>query len=380
MIDNIVKRYNKRFGPKVSLSTRFFYSSSYICLVGFLTNIALSLALKLPFAGTYIYILACFFIVFINLFVDNARTEKDRQDIILAFCVGVNIVFLPMLYLTSGGIHSAIPLYFIIGIVISILLLNGSRLVVVLTIEIIMYCTIFILSYIEPKTVTHFITIGDERFYIVALGCVLTGFAIGSVLRIMASRFEAERKKASNLVTKLEDLTTHDMLTGAYNRRFLISYIEDCIERVESGCLDSFSIIIYDLDHFKNVNDTYGHLTGDEVLKSFSNVLRSIMRSSDIVARYGGEEFIVVMPTANDVAAFRRAEQIRSKVETTTLSDDIKGRVTVSGGVATYDSSLTVEKLIEIADKNLYLAKEQGRNRIVWRNGEEPPVCYSIYS
>lgn len=374
MIGGCINKYNKRFGPNVALSTRFFYSSSYICFIGFLANIILSLALKLPFAGTYIYILACFFVVFINLLVDNARTEKDQQDIILAFCVGINLFFLPTLYLTAGGIHSAVPLYFIIGIVISILLLNGKRLAVVLTIEIIVYCAIFILSYLKPQTVTHFIVIGDERFYIVALGCVLTGFAIGSILRVMTIRFEAERKKASCLVTKLEDLTTHDMLTGAYNRRFLISYIEDCIKRIDSKELSSFSIIIYDLDRFKSINDTYGHLTGDEVLKSFSNVLRSNMRSSDIVARYGGEEFIIVMPTANDVAAFRRAEQIRSKVEATSLSDDIKGRVTVSGGIAEYDGFVTVEQLIETADKNLYLAKEQGRNKIVWRNGEESPV------
>jgi len=379
LVRHIVRKYNKRYGFKSPLDTRFFYVSSIICFIGFVANIILSLFYTIPIFARHIYLAGCIFIAIIDIFADKAKTVKGRNIAVFLFCIGINVFFFPALYITSGGIHSAVAMYFIVGVILSILLLNGKKLVAILTIESIVYTATFAVSHFKPEVVTQFTVIKNERFPQVALGCVLTGLAIGSVLRIMTKGFDDERTKADELIDKLEDLTTRDALTGSYNRRFLMSYVDDCIERIKSGELNTFSIIMYDLDHFKHVNDTYGHIAGDEVLKSFADILRSSMRSADIVARYGGEEFIIVMPTAEEITAFRRAEQIRAKLESSALYEDIKEIITVSGGIASYDPSLSIEAMIEKADKNLYLAKDTGRNKIVWRNGEKPPVCYSVF-
>ena len=134
------------------------------------------------------------------------------------------------------------------------------------------------------------------------------------------------------------------------------------------------------IDHFKKINDTYGHLTGDDCIKSLTYIFKRSVRNIDIVCRYGGEEFICVLPTAEDTPAFRRAEQIRASVENTQLSTEIDKKVTISGGVAMYRPGMTPEELIKEADSNLYLAKENGRNQIVWHNGGIPPLCYATYS
>ncbi|NCC86922.1 MAG: diguanylate cyclase [Clostridia bacterium] len=379
MIKNIVRKYNNRYGTNSPLGTRFFYVSSFICFIGFLANIILSFYFPFPIISRYIYIAGCLFVVIINICTDHTKTENGKELMILLFCIGINIFLLPAIYITSGGIHSAVAMYFIVGVIISILLLHGKKLVIVLLVENIVYAITFAISFFKPEIVNHFMIIEDERFASVALGCVLTGLAIGNVLRIMTNGFEDERTKSDEIIGKLEDLTTRDALTGAYNRRFLMSYIDDCIERINADELGTFSIIMYDIDHFKHVNDTYGHIAGDEVLKSFTNILCSSMRSADIVARYGGEEFIIIMPTADELTAFRRAEQIRAKIEGAALYDEIKEIITVSGGISSYAPLLSVEAIIEKADKNLYIAKDTGRNKIVWKNGKNPPLCYSIY-
>ncbi len=250
---------------------------------------------------------------------------------------------------------------------------------IILPIETVVYLLTFGISYFYPKFDSFFMVVQNERFVATALGSIITGLALGATLRCMVVAFEYERNQVQSLVGKLEDLTTHDALTGAYNRRYLMSYLDDCIEKVNDGDLNTFSIIMFDLDHFKRVNDTYGHVVGDEVLKSFANVLKSSMRHNDVVARYGGEEFIIVLPTSDELCTYRRAEQIRAKLESTVLSDKLKERVTVSGGVCGYDLVLNSDSIIEKADNNLYIAKDRGRNQIVWKSGGNPPLCYSVF-
>ncbi|MDO5448251.1 MAG: GGDEF domain-containing protein, partial [Clostridia bacterium] len=127
-----------------------------------------------------------------------------------------------------------------------------------------------------------------------------------------------------------------------------------------------------DIDKFKRVNDDFGHLVGDEVIKGFAGVLLQSCRNYDVVARYGGEEFILVMPGASEETAYARAEQIRAKVEASSFSEAIDRPVTVSGGVASYVTTYkTVEEFIAAADEHLYTAKETGRNKIIWKGSSE---------
>ncbi len=163
------------------------------------------------------------------------------------------------------------------------------------------------------------------------------------------------------------ELATTDSLTGVYNRRTLKELAEPQLSRSRRAQLP-VSLLMLDLDHFKRINDTYGHLAGDDVLKAFSGLVRNLLRKEDLLARYGGEEFVVLLPGAAPAAAAILAERIREEVAARPF--DANGhlvRVTVSQGVASEagDTLPSLEAMLGRADEALYAAKNQGRNRVV---------------
>lgn len=164
-------------------------------------------------------------------------------------------------------------------------------------------------------------------------------------------------------------LAITDGLTKIYNHRFFQELFEKEYKRSDRYNT-VFSLIMLDIDHFKKINDTYGHLCGDEILKSLANLIKGCLRSMDIVARYGGEEFAVLLPETNGAEAYQTAERIRRSVEDTTFIGTEGGlHVTVSQGVAAYPSIDIHDRqdLIAKADSALYEAKENGRNRAIFR-------------
>ena len=177
----------------------------------------------------------------------------------------------------------------------------------------------------------------------------------------------AKREEYEGLLNKMSEEIVTDSLTGAHNRR----YIEESLPLEifnTSNAHQPLSVILCDIDLFKEVNDSYGHLAGDQVLKEFVNISKSCIRKEkDWIARYGGDEFLVVLVNANEAAAKRVAEKIREfceqtrvKLESTSIS------FTISLGIYTsFSSHITAEELIGLADKNLYIAKKTGRNQAV---------------
>lgn len=175
---------------------------------------------------------------------------------------------------------------------------------------------------------------------------------------------EEERKK---LIEKLEYLSSTDVLTGLLNRRALIGRLIVEAERAKRYGSE-FSLILCDIDRFKEINDEFGHITGDGVLQMVSEVLKKSLRSSDIVGRYGGDEFMVLLPQTSLQGAREFAERIRSSVEGT---DYAGGGVTVgvslSLGVTNFESAIedvSINGLIKRADMALYTSKKTGRNKV----------------
>ena len=171
-----------------------------------------------------------------------------------------------------------------------------------------------------------------------------------------------------SLLLRLYRQATHDPLTGLLNRGALELRLAD-IEREEahSGQPIPYALLMMDIDHFKRVNDTYGHSVGDKVLREFARLMALQVRSGDFVARYGGEEFVVVLLDISATDAVRIAERIRDAIEHATLFDHDGNRVpiTTSIGVACPESSQHSELTLRQADERLYYAKENGRNRVV---------------
>lgn len=153
---------------------------------------------------------------------------------------------------------------------------------------------------------------------------------------------------------------TTDQLTGAYNRIKFSEVIKHEISKTKRYRGD-LSLIIFDIDHFKKVNDNYGHLAGDYVLKTLSSVVKSLIRTSDFFARWGGEEFILLISETDIDGAYTLAEKIRTSIEEYKFNDI--NRVTVSLGVSQYSMGDSEDDLIKLADDALYKAKEGGRNR-----------------
>lgn len=158
-------------------------------------------------------------------------------------------------------------------------------------------------------------------------------------------------------------LTTVDGLTQVFNKRYFMETLEREVSRAQRY-QRALSLIMFDLDLFKNVNDTYGHLAGDYVLKHLAGVIQSRIRREDVLARYGGEEFTIILPEIDHDNALVFAEKIRRLVDRTPFQFESSPLpVTISVGVATITSDdMTPEQLIQHADDKLYEAKNSGRN------------------
>lgn len=163
----------------------------------------------------------------------------------------------------------------------------------------------------------------------------------------------------------LSESSNRDGLTGMYNRRYLEQRLSTEFDRSRRYG-GNLSFIIFDLDHFKKVNDTYGHLAGDEVLCAVSRRINELLRTVDVLGRYGGEEFCVILPSTPIDGAVILAERIRQVVaQTPIIFKDISIPVTISIGVSEFESETPkYEHLIHCADLALYYGKENGRNRV----------------
>lgn len=153
-----------------------------------------------------------------------------------------------------------------------------------------------------------------------------------------------------------------DALTGAYNRGCIFGILED-IHANTPLLYATFTVIMIDLDHFKTVNDRFGHQAGDEVLVETVQIMKANLRKTDFLGRYGGEEFLIVMPDSTLDEGYRLAERIRTKIKDTRFYHDSVD-LTISGGIAQWDDS-SISELIETADRLLYQAKKSGRNTIL---------------
>jgi diguanylate cyclase (GGDEF)-like protein len=187
-------------------------------------------------------------------------------------------------------------------------------------------------------------------------------------LEVLNRALEAKVTEAEQLQTRLRELVLRDTLTGLHNRRYLYEaapgYIELAYRQRSSLC-----VALIDIDHFKRVNDTYGHHVGDLVLQGLARLLTQRLRKSDIICRYGGEEFAVVMPEVSSAQATALIEKLMvdfARLDVSAGGVPLAGH-TYSAGVAEFPSEATsLEPLLRVADTHLYRAKETGRARVAW--------------
>ena len=224
----------------------------------------------------------------------------------------------------------------------------------------------------------------NARFFPVAVSASLIRDRIGNELatvmyvrdhtsvRAIEDALRDNNSRLNSLVQELGHVARHDQLTGLLNRGSAIQAAEAAL--VEAAGEAPFGVALFDLDHFKQVNDSYGHIVGDEVLSGVATVLDGAVREGDIVGRFGGEEFIAFLPAATLAATVKFAERAREAVSDAHISaaTELQIRLTISAGVASIPSCAdSLLDAIRVADDRLLGAKRSGRNRVVSELPEE---------
>ncbi|MBP1934595.1 GGDEF domain-containing protein [Ammoniphilus resinae] len=198
----------------------------------------------------------------------------------------------------------------------------------------------------------------SQAYWYALVGGTVVQWIVFSVITF----FHIEQQK---MVKLLHKQTLTDSLTGLYNRRYLDQYRKRLNKSQEAEIGGSF-VLILDVDRFKKINDMYGHLFGDEILRQVSQIMRQTIRSMDTVIRMGGEEFVILMQGISSEEAKRTAYSIQNKIgETRFIHKDQVVYITVSMGMTAYSTGEHLDHSLEKADHALYQAKISGRNRIV---------------
>lgn len=229
-------------------------------------------------------------------------------------------------------------------------------------------------AYNEKQTFVKFEYTPDEIYMVTAIPIELSDrTAVIELFKNTTSSMVFEGNEDGSLpsvhamIESVNLIASKDSLTEIYNRRYIYEKLP--VDLINAAITNhSLALIMADIDFFKNVNDTYGHLTGDYVLKTFADILsKGLKRDSDWVARYGGEEFLLCIPGASKEIAVEIAERLRKTLEESIMSfGEFRFKITASFGVChtlpTVD--MNIEEIIACADKKLYEAKRNGRNRV----------------
>ena len=276
--------------------------------------------------------------------------------------------YFPFLYFTNAGFSGTVPFYFFMMFLYNAFFFEGKKLLLHFSLLLSFYTAVIWFSLLHPEYVIPY---PDELSGIIDR---LVGFfSMTAVISIMTSMAYKEYKRERiHAVATAEELSRQnllletalitDQLTGIYTRQFFLEQFErECEASTVKGLV--FYVMMIDIDHFKHVNDTYGHLIGDEMLKLIGKTIQKSIREHDIAARYGGEEFIVLISHNSRDTGEDIAERIRKNVEEISYRDITP--VTVSIGVTTSRGFSERDEIISKADTLLYAAKQQGRNQVV---------------
>lgn len=294
--------------------------------------------------------------------------KEKLLDIVLVVLFFIGFIYFPFIFFTNGGLSGSGIFYFAMIVVYFTFYLRGKRLYIVVGSIMLYYIVIFLIGYYKPEFIIPY---RDEATHLIDVIVAFISVSIVFVI-IGSTTFASYKKERNNSLqlmkelelknANLERLSIHDQLTELYNRRFLFESLEVELDDYKVNGED-FYLMMLDLDHFKNVNDKYGHVFGDDVLRKVARSIRGCVRDHDIVARYGGEEFSILVTNAKEIKGYELAERIRKSVSELDFRYDVK--VTVSIGIAKNIFGDGPLDIVRRADGKLYQAKDNGRNQTV---------------
>lgn len=332
---------------------------------------SLSLLIHVFFAFFQLYLqnMELAFVALVNVLVFGGNFFLlKKKKYLLSMHVGIAAITMASLisnfYL---GWESYFSFYLIISMIIIInsITLSLRRKMI----EVMILMVLFIASFAHMKFVAPLYDM--DPILVEKIGLLNSATALFSVLFMQFHNFIENE----NLKKKLQEMSELDPLTGAYNRRFFNEYLDIEIKRLESlsrydpSNKTNFGIAMLDVDDFKKINDSYGHLVGDRVLVDVAHIIKSVIFERDIFCRYGGEEFSILFTHTSKEGAVIAIEKIREALLRHTFMTD-KGKldiqVTISVGFAYFHEEANIYKLLELADQRLYKAKADGKNEAIY--------------
>ena len=345
---------------ELSLEQTIFFLTAmaniFMSAVGTVTNIPLGLG-PMTVIGLLINIL-----LNICCIVYSYRTGKWFIPSILVVVLAAFVIF-PILWFSSGGAVGSTTPYIIMSGLIAVILYRGNLRNFFLILIPLLFSAFISLEMFYPEIIIPYQSRATHYIDLI-IGLVTSFSATGILAAIVLSRYRKANLQAEELAKKLGEISITDPLTGIYNRRMLTS----CLDEEMRKCYENNSpltICLIDIDHFKRVNDNYGHLCGDRVLIDLARILNSFMGENDILGRYGGEEFLVISKSQSLHTALNTVEQFHRAVREHSWGE--VPHLTISCGVSGYVKGISYSQFVGDADKYLYEAKESGRDRIAYK-------------
>jgi diguanylate cyclase (GGDEF)-like protein len=324
-----------------------FAGLAHILLLGFFAVANVLVMVGINIVSILIYAL-CLFLTF------------RRHYTITGLLISLEIVTFTAITMLVTGFFTYFIFYYVLVIILQIIIPYGRpwmRVGVCVLIFALLLCQVHIeRDYLPPYPLGNYYIVLSSFNIVISLFAVAAELFVSTYVKGFIARLRAKH------TAELESLAHSDTLTGLYNRR----YAELCFERIrEETPPRDWCIAMLDIDFFKTINDTHGHAAGDLALIELAGLLKTTLRSSDLIFRWGGEEFLIVLATRNCEIAARVLENIRRKVESLrTCYDDLCLQFTVTIGVCPLDLE-RIEESIATCDARLYEGKKNGRNRVV---------------
>lgn len=305
----------------------------------------------------------------------SGQSERLRDPALTApFMIWATVFILVAAYSVNvgnlaGGTRLSVMMMFFGVLLLGSFRLEARWFYLISTLANIGYAVVLYLAFTDPE-ISKGITESVELVQILMFVFLTTIFArTGSAIAALQRSLKDKNAELEANTAKIRDLAIKDELTQLYNRRHVMEILRDQAQLANTGGY-SFVVGYVDLDHFKRVNDTYGHGVGDIVLKRFADILRHSLREVDYAGRLGGEEFVVILTRTQLSDALIVTERIRKATEEADFSDVQSGlKITASLGATAFVPSETVEDVLSRADGFLYQSKEGGRNRVTWGEG-----------
>ena len=301
---------------------------------------------------------ALFLAVFILLIAANyawlSHTRRsDVANVVIIVLMGTMCLYL----FYTGGVAGTGPFWTFVFIIAAVFLGGLQR--GILSVTLLLAAILLLTLYAQPYKYTVIYSTAFMKWFV--------GVYVALAILVLLNEYFREGSHRHLLTAnhRLDALLRTDDLTGLYNRRHIMEHLGYEMLRLQRKGA-AFCIILFDIDRFKQINDLYGHICGDYVLRCISLIAREVLRNLDIIARIGGEEFLILLPDTHLHGAALVAERLRKAMEDYQfIYEDMKIKVTISLGVTEAIGDSQLENLLLMVDDNLYKAKQRGRNRMV---------------